>query len=83
MIPSAEDYESFLEIMGKNLPYTYDVWLKFSPQWHDEHTKNGDQTRDIHVDPDEFSRFLSKTGRAPDLNALSMFAQSILDGETY
>jgi hypothetical protein len=83
IISSASDYESFLEIMGSNLPYTYDEWLKFPPKWREQHTLYGDQTIDVYVDPDKFIRFLGRTGRAPNLNSLSMFAQAVHKGETY
>ncbi len=83
LITGAADYESFRKIMGGNLAYTYDEWLNLLPQWRDQHATDGNQTRDVHVDPDQFDRFLDATGRAPDLNALSLFAQSIYNGEAY
>jgi hypothetical protein len=80
---SAQNYKAVCEVMSRDLPDSYDEWLKLSAKWEIEEISEGGTVRKIEIDPDEFARFLRATGRANDMNALLIFTESIGKGERY
>lgn len=78
---SEADYKAFVGLTGSNLPDTYDKWLDLRSQWLAEYAK--ERPRNIKIYPDQFSRFIAVTGRAPNMNTILAFAEAIGRGETY
>ncbi len=76
-IISQADYEAFRNIMGNNLPYTFDEWLNLHAKWCEEYA--GDSIRHVRIYADQFARYLDRTGRAPNMNALLRFAEGKAD----
>jgi hypothetical protein len=75
------DYKAFLEIMRPHMTYTYNEWLNLCSQWSADYASDG--IRNISVNPNQFRIFLSATGRAPDINALTICAERIGNGDAY
>lgn len=69
--------------MGNHFPYTHDEWLNQLDKWRHFHSVDGTPTRDVHVDPNQFTRYLSATGSAPDINSLTKFARDLTEGKAY
>lgn len=76
-IIAASDFEPFREIMHDNLHDAYDKWLKLFAKWREEYGGVDSNIVEVHVNPDEFSRFVTTERHRNDLNTLLMFSEIV------
>jgi hypothetical protein len=71
------DYEAFRNILGSNIPDTYDEWFNQFEQWEKINSSNKSGIRRVNVNAAEFCRHLKATGAPSTLSNLLAFAESI------
>jgi len=77
------DYESFRRVINRNLPNTYDEWLYLAAKVSADNVSKGNISNPVELNPDEFRRYCTATGAAPDLQALDNFAYEKGMGNKY
>lgn len=71
---ASQDYEAFRDILGSDLPGTYDEWLQLHRKDVAEHRRQLIETSEVEVYPDEFAGFLRAYRTGAGLSALKDFA---------
>lgn len=69
------DFEAFMEIMGKDIPNTYNEWLNLGAKWRTDAAYQ--PFVEVEVHPDEFKKFTADKGSAPTMNELLVFTSSL------
>jgi hypothetical protein len=72
-IIAKDDYPTFRQIIGDDIPATYDEWLKLQTKEIREFNQAGRNTKKVPVDPYEFSRFLTARGANANIVSLRNF----------
>ena len=71
-----DDYESFRNILGHNIPDDYREWLNLAFEMSTDNISQGYDTAPIEVTPDEFVQYCEATKDPCDLHSLERFANS-------
>jgi len=80
---SPRDYDTFRRILHSDLPNTYDEWFTLHTKERADRGRAGGPVREIKVNPNEFSRFLSARGLTGNRNALTEFVLEKAGGKSY
>ncbi len=64
------DYATFRQLIGANMPDTYDKWRQLQTKELREFIQAGRQTREVPIDSNQFARFLSTRGANANLVSL-------------
>ena len=80
---SPRDYDTFRRILHFDLPNTYDEWFTLHTKERADRGRAGCPVREIRVNPNEFSRFLSARGLTGNRNALTEFVLEKAGGKSY
>jgi hypothetical protein len=67
----ADDYDAFRRIPTRDLPDTYNEWLKLIAERRLERGRLGFQVVEIQVNSGEFTRYLTTNGQAANLKTLA------------
>jgi hypothetical protein len=82
-IISQNDYDAFRRIPTRDLPDTYNEWLKMLAERKLEHARLGYRIIEVKVNPHEFARYLTTAGQPGNLKTLADFTLEIASGNHY
>jgi hypothetical protein len=77
------DYAAFRNILGNDIPDTYDEWLKLQTEEIIQFGRAGRETAKIPVHSDEFARFLHSRGANANIVSLRNFTIEKAAGNSY
>jgi hypothetical protein len=67
------DYDAFQRILNNALPYTYDEWGDLHVKEAADILGEGEEYREVQVDPVEFARYCTTRRTSPSLRLLYEF----------
>ena len=73
-IIDAADYDAFRNLPTRDLPNTYDEWLKLFAKRKLEYARLGYRVVEVKVNSREFARYLTAAGQSGNLKTLADFA---------